>query len=120
MIQARTLALLAVTVLACGSAQAKMHDDDDVGQKISKTTSHNAPKPAQAKPAKPAAKKIKLVDINSASKTELKTLPGVGDKEADKIIAGRPYGSKAFLVTRNIIPAGLYDAIKANIIAKQK
>ena len=45
-----------------------------------------------AKVGKPAAK-VKLVDINSASKAELKKLPGINDAEADKIIAGRPYGS---------------------------
>ena len=66
------------------------------------------------------SKTIKVVDINSASKAELKTLPGIGDAEAAKIIAGRPYGSKAFLVTRNIIPAGIYEQIKKQIIAMQK
>lgn len=63
--------------------------------------------------------KIKPVDINSASKKQLMKLPGIGDIEADKIIAGRPYGSKAWLVTNNIIPEGLYMSIKLLIIAKQ-
>lgn len=72
-----------------------------------------------AKPAKAAAK-VKLVDINSASKKELKTLQGIGDAEADKIIAGRPYLTKAHLVTRNILPRGIYENIKALVVAKQK
>ncbi len=67
-----------------------------------------------------AAAKIKLVDINSAKKDELKTLPGIGDAEADKIIAGRPYGSKAWLVGHKILPEDKYPAIKGLIIAKQK
>lgn len=70
--------------------------------------------------AKKAAANIKLVDINSASKAELKKLPGIGDADADKIIAGRPYLTKAHLVTRKIIPAGVYESIKKRIIAKQK
>jgi DNA uptake protein ComE-like DNA-binding protein len=78
-------------------------------------TVHNTPSPA-AKTKELAA----LVDINSAGKAELKKLPGIGDSEADKIIAGRPYGSKAFLVTRKIIPAGVYEQIKARIIARQQ
>ncbi len=67
-----------------------------------------------------AAAKIKLVDINSASKAELKKLPGINDAEADKIIAGRPYGSKAHLTTRGIVPRGIYENLKTLVIAKQK
>jgi DNA uptake protein ComE-like DNA-binding protein len=67
-----------------------------------------------------AGSKVKLVDINGASKQELKTLPGVGDAEADKILAGRPYNTKARLITRNVVSRQVYDAIKKLIIAKQK
>lgn len=67
-----------------------------------------------------AAAKVKLVDINGGSKAELKTLPGVSDAEADKIIAGRPYNSKARLITRNIVSREVYENIKKLIIAKQK
>lgn len=61
---------------------------------------------------------IKLVDINSAKKEELKKLPGISDAEADKIIAGRPFGSKAWLVTNKIIPMETYQAVKGLIICK--
>ena len=70
--------------------------------------------------AKKAPAKAELVDINSASKAELKKLPGVRDAEADKIVAGRPYLSKAHLVTRNIISQEVYDGIRTLIVAKQK
>ena len=62
----------------------------------------------------------KLVDINSAKKAELMKLPGVGNAEADKIIAGRPYLTKAHLVTHNVIPAEIYEQFKKQIMAKQK
>lgn len=95
-------------------------------------TTASAPKPAASKPeasaksasgskdakAKTAAK-VKQVDINSASKEELKTLPGVKDAQADKIIAGRPYGSKAWLVTHNIVSADIYEGMRNQVIAKQ-
>ncbi len=68
---------------------------------------------------KAKAPKVNPVDINNASKDELKTIPGVTDAYADKIIAGRPYLTKAHLVTHNIISAGLYDSIKKRIYAKQ-
>ena len=61
-----------------------------------------------------------LVDINGASRAQLKTLPGIGDAEANKIIAGRPYLSKAELVTKNVIATGPYLSLKDRIIAMQK
>ena len=74
-----------------------------------------------AKPASTSsAPKVKLVDINSASKDELKTLPGVTDEVAAKIIAGRPYLSKAHLLTRKIVEAGEYGNLRTLVIAKQK
>ena len=67
-----------------------------------------------------AAAAAKLVDINSASKAELMKLPGIGEEQADKIIAGRPYNSKARLVTNKIVPIGTYEGLKQRIIARQK
>lgn len=62
----------------------------------------------------------KLVDINSAGKKELKTLPDIGDAEAARIIAGRPYLTKADLVTRDIVSREVYEDLKTLVIAKQK
>lgn len=85
--------------------------------------SDTAAKPATVNQTAKTANKsnaINAVDINSASKAELKTLPGIDDALAGKIIAGRPYPSKAFLVTRNIIGEGHYVQLRRQIIAMQK
>jgi len=66
-----------------------------------------------------AASKIKLVDINSASKEDLLKLPDISEADAAKIIAGRPYGSKVWLMTHKILPEGKYPVIKDLIVAKQ-
>jgi len=66
-----------------------------------------------------AAARPALIDINSASRAQLKTLPGIGNAEAERIVAGRPYLSKGGLVTNKIIPAGVYQAIRHRIIAIQ-
>ena len=83
-----------------------------------------APAHAVAPPATSASaqspKAVAPIDVNSASRTQLKTLPGIGDAEAERIIAGRPYRSKADLVEHDVIPLGVYVSIKGRIVAKQK
>lgn len=86
------------------------------GRAVSKAKA--AEQEAKSRKAKAAAK-VKLVDINSASKAELKSLPGVTDAEADKIIAGRPYLSKANLVIQNILPRATYEGLKVRVVARQ-
>lgn len=63
-----------------------------------------------------------LVDLNKATKQQLMTLPGIGEAEADKIIAARPYASKLQLRKKEIIPLTTFyeitDKVKVDISIK--
>ena len=62
------------------------------------------------------ATEAKMVDLNNATKAELMTLPSVGEAEAAKIIANRPYISKVDLVTKAGLPEGLYVAVRHKVV----
>ena len=64
-------------------------------------------------------KSAALIDINAASADQLQTLDGIGDARAKAIIKGRPYKGKDELVDKKILPEGVYEKIKDQIIAHQ-
>ena len=73
-----------------------------------------------ATPEKSTAANEDLLDINTATAAQLKTLPGIGEAYSEKIIKGRPYARKDELVQKQILPRATYEQIKYKIVAKQK
>jgi DNA uptake protein ComE-like DNA-binding protein len=105
----RWVVLLLTVILAVPVSPAWQ----SAGSGTARVPAKSAQKQAATAPAAGA------IDINRASKDELKTLPGIGDAYAAAIIRNRPYKNKAQLRSRNVIPDATYNKIKDKIIAKQ-
>jgi DNA uptake protein ComE-like DNA-binding protein len=118
----RITSILALSAFAlCLSIAAFAQQGSTTSGSSAATTT--TPPATDAKPAKHmhhAAAKMAPVDINSASKEDLMKLKGIDDAAADKIIAGRPYKSKAQLVSKTVLTKAQYAKIKSHVVAKQE
>lgn len=106
-------------LLAIGFAQALDSNSKTPQSVTSKATANSEREVAEKNIKGKVIAKNKLVDINSAKKEELKKLPGITEDDATKIIVGRPYGSKTWIVGPNGLTEAKYLSVKDKIIAKQ-
>jgi competence protein ComEA len=61
----------------------------------------------------------KPLDLNTASKAQLMSLPGMDDATADRVIAARPYSSEHELLDRRIVSREEYNKIADSITVKK-
>jgi DNA uptake protein ComE-like DNA-binding protein len=79
-----------------------------------------------AKQTKAAAEGVKeglqspdaAVNVNTASKVQLQTLPGLDEEMADRIVAGRPYHTVDEVGTKGAVSPEEFRAIKRKIVVK--
>jgi len=55
------------------------------------------------------------LDLNTANRSQLVTLPGISPAKAARIIAGRPYAEPSDLVTRRLLTQDQFDRISGRI-----
>ena len=73
---------------------------------------------SQKAPPKTTVKKM-IVDINSATESDLSVLLGVDKAVAKKIIEARPFRNKRELVSRQFLTLDQYNKVKDQIVAKR-
>lgn len=78
------------------------------------STKHMAP------PAAAPAPIADLLDLNTATKEQLEAVPDIGSAYADKIIKGRPYARTDELVSKKILPNGVFAKVKDKVTVQQK
>lgn len=61
------------------------------------------------------ASSTEVLDINTASSTQLDSLPGIGPVTSEKIIANRPYMTIEELKTKKAVTSGVFEKIKNKI-----
>jgi competence protein ComEA len=111
------LSLLLILLTACTQ---KPQNSEDLREKTAETTA------AVKRDAKAVASGIregwsrdKPLDLNSATRDQLMSLPGVDDAAADRIVAGRPYSESDELVRRRIVSRGEFDKIADRVSVKR-
>jgi competence protein ComEA len=114
------LGLLALTIAGPVLAQPASTTPSAASPTATTPAMPGSPKTSDAMPRSTAAvPNTDLVDINTASTAQLKTLPGVSDSDSAKIVQGRPYSDKTQLVSKKVVSEATYDKIKDHVVARQ-
>jgi DNA uptake protein ComE-like DNA-binding protein len=108
------LALPLVSITACSS---KDNPDEIRRQTAAATETMRRDTKAVVEGVKEGMHSDKTIDINTASREDLLNLPGMTEREADRIIAARPFKNARELLSRHLIPQAEYDKISDRIIA---
>ncbi|HEX8713328.1 MAG TPA: helix-hairpin-helix domain-containing protein [Terracidiphilus sp.] len=112
-----SLVLLVPLVLAGCTAHER--SPDEIRKQTARATSTAArDAKAVAQGVVEGIKQQRTININRSSAADLKTLPGVDDAVAQRIIEHRPYSDSYELVKRHILTRKEYDRIAGKIEAR--
>ena len=106
-------------LLLAGCTQPQQSPQDVKERTAEATAAIKSDAKAVAEGGREGWNRNKPLDLNTATRDELMSLPGMSPAEADRVIAGRPYDDASDVVTRHILPKAEYDRISDRITAKR-
>jgi DNA uptake protein ComE-like DNA-binding protein len=108
--------LLLVALVACNQQQSPQ----ELREQTAKATAEiKSDAKAMAQGVREGWNRNKPLDLNTATKDQLVSLPDMTESQADRVIAGRPYNDPSDLVKRHILPKAEYDKIADQVTAKR-
>lgn len=112
---------VSLLLLACLTACTEhQRSPEEVREKTAEATAEaKSDAKAIAQGIKEGWNRNKPLDVNSATRDDLMSLPGMSAGEADRVIAGRPYDQPGDLATRHILGKAEYDRIADRITARK-
>ena len=118
MLRSITIASFALLLAACWACSNQ--NPDQLRQKTAEETATiKRDTKAVAEGIKDGLSNKKSVDLNKASKSDISALPGITDKQVDRIVAERPYANTHQLVTRHILTEDEYAQIQDRVVVSQ-
>jgi len=111
------IAIFLLLVLS-GCSQPKQKPENLREKTADATAQFKSDAKALAQGVKEGWNRDRPLDLNSASKDDLLSLPGINDERAERIIAARPYREPHELVSRRILTEQEYERIKDQVSAK--
>jgi competence protein ComEA len=109
-----------ILLLAAFAGCTQRQNSQDLKEKTAQATAEvKSDAKAVAEGIREGWSRDKPLDLNTATKHQLLSLPGVTSAEADRVIAGRPYSEAGEVVTRGILPKAEYDKIADQVTAKK-
>ena len=115
----RSGALLSLALIALTACTPHDRSPDEIREQTARATSTAArDAKAVAQGVAQGIKQQRTININRASADDLKSLPGVDDDAARRIIDHRPYSDSEDLVKRQIISRAEYNQIAGKIEAR--
>jgi DNA uptake protein ComE-like DNA-binding protein len=109
---------VSVSIVLVSTGCSVKDNPDEIRQRTAEATQtikHDAK--AIAEGVKEGIAGDKTININKSSREDLLTLPGLTERQADRIIAGRPFNAAHDLVTRHVLSESEYSKIRDRVIA---
>lgn len=112
------LPILVLLVIGCLACSPKQNPDELKEKTAEATATLKRDAKAVAEGVREGWTRDHPLDLNSATKEQLLSLPGVTAVQADKIIASRPFTDPHQLVTKRILSQSDFDKIADRLTAK--